>query len=100
MIADDIATLREENRRLRDLVSFGRQMTAERDLRAQLRLLCSEFQRTSMCAAVAVILRSQEHGSIESIEAIGLSIGVETNWQQALRSAPRAARRRPRSRAS
>ena len=41
------AALREENRRLRALVSFGRQVTAERDQRAQLRLLCLAAQRTT-----------------------------------------------------
>src|ERR1700687_3803503 len=66
LLADGLATLRDENRRLRALVDFGRQVTAERDLRAQLRLLCTELLRTTGCSAAAVILHGSEHGAIES----------------------------------
>jgi len=87
-IADGLATLRDENRRLRALVDFGRQVTAERDLRAQLRLLCTELVRTTGCSAAAVILYDLEHGAIESIETAGLATGVDAEWQQAVRGAP------------
>ena len=88
LIADGLASLRDENRRLRALVDFGRQVTAERDLRAQLRLLCAELVRTTGCSAAAVILYDLEHGSIDSIETAGLSIVVDADWQQAVRGAP------------
>jgi signal transduction histidine kinase len=89
LIADGLATLRDENRRLRALVDFGRQVTAERDLRAQLRLLCSELLRTTGCSAAAVILYDPEHGAIDSIETAGLPVIVDAEWQQAVRTAPR-----------
>ncbi len=82
-----LASLREENRRLRALVEFGRQMMAERDLRAQLRLLCSELRRTTGCAAAAVILRDPEHGAVAAIESEGLAPAVDGQWQQAVRAA-------------
>jgi hypothetical protein len=87
LIADGLA-LRDENRRLRALVDFGRQVTAERDLRAQLRLLCTELVRTTGCSAAAVILYDLEHGAIDSIETAGLSVGVDADWQQTVRTAP------------
>lgn len=87
-LIDGLATLRDENRRLRALVDFGRQVTAERDLRAQLRLLCTELVRTTGCSAAAVILYDLEHGAIDSIETAGLSVGVDAEWQQAIRGAP------------
>jgi signal transduction histidine kinase len=80
--------LRDENRRLRALVDFTRQVTAERDVRAQLRLLCSELGRATECAAAAVVLRDAELGSIESIETCGMSLGVDAEWQQAVRAEP------------
>ena len=89
LIADGLATLRDENRRLRALVDFGRQVTAERDLRAQLRLLCTELLRTTGCSAAAVILYDSEHGGIDSIETAGFPLVVDADWQQAVRSAPR-----------
>src|SRR4029077_2951979 len=88
LIADGLATLRDENRRLRALVDFGRQVTAERDLRAQLRLRCTELVRTTGCSAAAVILYELEHGTIDSIETAGLSLGVEAAWQLAVGAAP------------
>jgi GAF domain-containing protein len=88
MTADGVAILREENRRLRALVEFGRRVMAERDLRAQLRLLCAELHRGIGCAAAAVVLRDREHGAVESIETIGISPAVEAAWQQAVRAAP------------
>jgi signal transduction histidine kinase len=88
MTADGVDTLREENRKLRSLVEFGRQVTAERDLRAQLRLLCSELRRTVRCAAAAVILRDAEHGMPDTIETSGLWLDEDSGWQQAVRAAP------------
>jgi signal transduction histidine kinase len=88
VLADGIATLRDENRRLRALVDFGRQVTAERDQRAQLRLLCTELLRTTGCSAAAVILHDSEHGTLDSIETAGLPQGVDAEWQQAVRVAP------------
>ncbi|HTD77172.1 MAG TPA: hypothetical protein VK898_06025, partial [Chloroflexota bacterium] len=79
--------LRDENRRLRALVDFTRQVTAERDVRAQLRLLCTELGRATECAAAAVVLRDAELGSIESIETCGMSLGVDAEWQRAVRAA-------------
>ncbi|MGI9144952.1 MAG: GAF domain-containing protein [Chloroflexota bacterium] len=86
--ADGLATLRDENRRLRALVDFGRQVTAERDLRSQLRLLCAELLRTTGCSAAAVILYDPEHGGVELIETAGLTAFVDAEWQQAVRTAP------------
>src|SRR5438876_677147 len=63
-------------------------MTAERDLRAQLRLLCAELRRTSGCSAAAVILMDPAHGTIDAIESNGLPLAVDTQWQQAVRAAP------------
>jgi GAF domain-containing protein len=83
---DGLLTLRDENRRLRALVDFGRQLTAERDLRAQLRLLCAELRRTSGCSAAAVILLDPEHGTVDAIESNGLSLEVDGQWQQAVRA--------------
>jgi GAF domain-containing protein len=88
LLADGLATLRDENRRLRALVDFGRQVTAERDLRAQLRLLCTEVVRTTGCSAAAVILHDPEHVAIESVETTGLPAGVDAEWQLAVRTAP------------
>ncbi|MCA1644872.1 MAG: hypothetical protein LC797_05150 [Chloroflexi bacterium] len=84
---DGFITLREENRRLRALVDFGRQVTAERDLRPQLRLLCAELCRSTGCAAAAVILLDPERGTVDTIESIGLSLAVDAQWQQAVRAA-------------
>jgi GAF domain-containing protein len=88
MTADGLASLRDENRRLRALVDFGRQMTAERDLRAQLRVLCSELRHTTPCSAAAVVLCNVEHGAIEAIETVGLPLAIETEWQLAALMAP------------
>ena len=81
------AALREDNRRLRALVDFGRQINAERDLRAQLRLLCAELRRTTACVACAVLLRAPEHGAIDVIETSGLPLAVDGAWQRAVRAA-------------
>ena len=88
---DQYNALRDENRRLRALVDFSRQVTAERDVRAQLRLLCTELGRATECAAAAVVLRDAELGCIESIETCGLSLETDAEWQQAVRSAPAGA---------
>ena len=66
LTSDDLTILRHENRRLRALVDFGREVTSERDLRAQLRLLCAELRRTARCAGAAVILLDPEHGAMVS----------------------------------
>ena len=68
-----LAALQVENSRLRALVSFGRQVSAERDLRAQLRLLCLEAQRSTGSAAVAVVLRDPAHGRLEVVESVGFT---------------------------
>jgi GAF domain-containing protein len=88
LATDGLITLRDENRRLRALVDFGRQVTAERDLRAQLRLLCAELRRSSGCSAAAVILLDPEHGTVDAIESNGLPLAVDMQWQQAVRAAP------------
>ncbi len=82
-----VTALRDENRRLRSLLEFSRQVTAERDLRAQLRLLCAEMRRSTACSAAAVILHDPEHPGIDPIEAAGFPIAVEVEWQQAVRAA-------------
>ncbi|MDQ6670507.1 MAG: hypothetical protein M3069_07090, partial [Chloroflexota bacterium] len=87
--AELLATLRDENHRLRALVTFGRQVTAERDLRAQLRLLCAGVLLTTRCSAAAVILYDPEQGAIDSIETRGLPIAADASWQQAIRGAAR-----------
>jgi signal transduction histidine kinase len=80
------SALREENRRLRALVSFGRQVTAERDLRAQLRLLAEEAKRATGCMAVAVLLRNPSRGDADGVETVGLSVELERAWRAAARS--------------
>jgi signal transduction histidine kinase len=87
MTADRLDHLHQENERLRALVDFGRQVTAERDVRAQLRLLCAELPRSIGCSAAAVILLDPEQGTIDSIETIGLSIAADTAWQRVVRAA-------------
>jgi signal transduction histidine kinase len=81
---DDLKALRDENRRLRALVDFSRQVTGERDLRAQLRLLCTELRRATESEAAAVVLRDPELGGIEVIETCGLSLQADAEWQQAV----------------
>jgi len=80
------SALREENRRLRALVSFGRQVTAERDLSAQLRLLAQEAQRATGCKAVAVLLRDHRRGDAEAVETVGLPREFEQAWRAAARA--------------
>jgi len=80
------SALREENRRLRALVSFGRQVTAERDLRAQLRLLAEEAKRATGCMAVAVLLRNPSRDDADGVETVGLSVELERAWRAAARS--------------
>jgi GAF domain-containing protein len=63
-------------------------MTAERDLRAQLQLLCAELRRTTGCSGAAVILLDPEHGTVDTIESDGLPPAVDALWQQAVRAAP------------
>ena len=87
----DVNALRDENRRLRALVDFTRQVTGERDLRAQLRLLCTELGRATEADAAAVALRDPELGRIELIETCGLSLQVDAEWQQAVRALPAGA---------
>jgi signal transduction histidine kinase len=83
----DVAALTSENRRLRALVDFNREVTAERDLHAQLRLVCAELRRASGCAAAAVVLRDPETGRVDAIETSGLALATELAWQQAVRDA-------------
>ncbi len=78
-------SLYEEIRRLRALVSFGRQVTAERDLHAQLRLLCQAAQRTTAAAAAAVLLRDPSSGGVDAIETIGFPPADEPAWREAAR---------------
>ncbi len=84
---EDLGVLREENRRLRSLLEFSREITAERDLRAQLRLLCSELRRATGSAGSAVVLRDPELGGIESLETAGLSLPAESAWRETVRAA-------------
>jgi GAF domain-containing protein len=90
-LEEGLNVLRDENRRLRALVDFSRNVNAERDLRAQLRLLCSELRRATGCTAAAVLLRDSELGGVESIETCGLSLEVDAEWQQAVYAAPAVA---------
>jgi signal transduction histidine kinase len=83
--ADTLTALKDENQRLRALVDFGRQVTAERNVRAQLRLLCSALRRTTACTAAAVILRDPQHGAVDAIETVGLPAEAHAEWQHALR---------------
>ncbi|MBV9325799.1 MAG: GAF domain-containing sensor histidine kinase, partial [Chloroflexi bacterium] len=77
---------RAENRRLRALLDFTREVTAERDLGAQLRLLSAELLRATGCAAAAVVLRDPALDQIEAIETMGLSLTTDLNWRQTLRA--------------
>jgi signal transduction histidine kinase len=83
--ADTLTALKDENQRLRALVDFGRQVTAERNVRAQLRLLCSALRHTTACTAAAVILRDPQHGTVDAIETVGLPAETHAEWQHALR---------------
>jgi signal transduction histidine kinase len=82
---DTTAALRADNRRLRALLDFSHEVTAERDLRAQLRLLCAELRRATSCLATAVVLRDPEHDAIDAIETAGLPLAVDADWQKAAR---------------
>jgi len=88
-ISDSLASLRDENCRLRALVDFGRRVTAERDLRAQLRLLCTEVLSTTGRSAAAVISYDPEQGAIDSIETCGLPGVIDAEWQHAVRGVAR-----------
>jgi signal transduction histidine kinase len=81
-----LTALRDENRRLRVLVDFSRSLTVERDLRAQLKLVCAQLQRSVGSDAVAVILRCADRSDVELTETIGLSAPVEAEWAQAVRA--------------
>jgi signal transduction histidine kinase len=83
---DPDAAILDENRRLRALLSFTREVTAERDLFAQLRLVCAELRHATGCAAAAVILRGLEAGRGGAIQTSGLSPEVETAWRATLSS--------------
>lgn len=83
---DGLASLREENRRLRALVDFGRQLTAERDVRTQLRIFCCELRQTVRAAATAVLLWGP-HGGLDTVESVGLAPDLEQLWLRALRAA-------------
>jgi signal transduction histidine kinase len=83
---DPLSALRAENRRLRALLDFNREVTAERDLRAQLRLLCAEVLRTTGCGAVVVVLRDPQIDQVDAIETVGLSLSADLEWQQAVRA--------------
>src|SRR5947208_3281785 len=80
----DLAALRDENRHLQALVDFARAVAAERDLVAQLRLLCAELGRSTGCPAAAVVLRSPAGCGIEAIETMGLSSADEAAWRQTI----------------
>jgi signal transduction histidine kinase len=86
---ETLAALRDENRRLRSLLDFSREITAERDLRAQLRLLCGELRRTTACSAVAVMLRDPETGAVDLVETSGLSLSLDGDFRHAVRSVSR-----------
>jgi signal transduction histidine kinase len=84
---DPVSALRSENRRLRALLEFSREVTAERDLRAQLRLLCAELLRATGCLAAAVVLRDPEVDRVDGIETVGLSLSLDLDWQHEVRTA-------------
>jgi signal transduction histidine kinase len=84
--AEDAAALRSENRRLRALLDFSHDVTAERDLHAQVRLLCAELRRATSCLATAVILRDPTYDAIEVIETSGLPLAVDAEWQKSVRA--------------
>jgi signal transduction histidine kinase len=86
---DDVAALSNENRRLRALLDFSREVTAERDLRAQLRLVCAELRRATGCLAAAVVLWDSESDQVDAIETLGLTLATDMDWQQAVRAARR-----------
>jgi signal transduction histidine kinase len=85
LTADDVAALRDENQRLRALLAFSREVTAERDLSAQLRLLCAEVRQATGCMAAAVLLRNSQHDSVETVFTCGLPAGIDDEWQRAAR---------------
>ncbi len=82
----DVAALTSENRRLRALLDFNREVTAERDLHAQLRLLCAELRRATGCLAAAVVLRDPETDQLDPIETLGLTVTADLDWQAAARA--------------
>jgi signal transduction histidine kinase len=81
-----LIALRDENRRLRALIEFSRSLTAERDLRAQLRLFCAELLRSTSSSAVGVILRCRDRRGIDLIETEGLQPPLDSDWAQAVRA--------------
>jgi signal transduction histidine kinase len=85
---EHVSALRAENRRLRALLDFSREVTGERDQRAQLRLLCAELLLATRCAAAAVVLRDPEVGHVEAIETVGLGLTTDLEWQAAVRATP------------
>jgi signal transduction histidine kinase len=80
------SVLRADNRRLRALLQFTRQVTAERDLHAQLRLLSAEIVQAAGCLAAAVVLWDPEIDQVEAIETQGLSLTIDLAWQQVVRA--------------
>jgi signal transduction histidine kinase len=82
----DVAALTSENRRLRALLEFNRQVTAERDLHAQLRLVCAELRRATGCLAAAAVLCDAETDQVDAIETVGLGLAADLDWQQATRA--------------
>src|SRR5262249_52264481 len=78
--------LTSETRRLRALLHFNREVTAERDLHAQLRLLCAELRRATGCLAAAVVLRDPETDQVDGIETLGLALATDLDWQRVARA--------------
>ena len=77
--------LRQENERLRALLEFNRRVTTERDLRAQLRLVCAELRRATGSLATAIVLRDPELG-VFAIETLGVGPSADLAWQHAVRT--------------
>jgi signal transduction histidine kinase len=77
-----VGSIRDENRRLRALLDFTREVTLERDLQAQLRLICDEIRRATGCAASAVLVHEPA-----SLETSGLAPDVAAAWKIPVNSA-------------
>ena len=81
-----IDPLRDENRRLRTLVDFSRRLSAERDLKAQLLMVCAELLQASRSCAVGVMLRRSDRRSFDLVESEGLEPDSAEHWAQLVRA--------------
>lgn len=87
--ADPTASARlalvEENRRLRALLSFGRRVKAEMDLKALLRLIPRQVCEITGCDGCVVLLRDPRSGAVGPLASAGFAPSFEASWLEAVR---------------